>query len=140
MINLNNGEYHEGDIRKRRDVTEHVVMGTLATSKDNSQVGLNKAIQVVSPRDFSFPLDRAESQMALVERSSKEQLTDSQNICMPFGFFMSFVFVCLVCVLAAVFTFAFKRCPEKEKISKEKKADCRLETKLPNLYEMIRVH
>lgn len=140
VINLyNNGDAYDGDVRKRRDVSEHVLGGTLGPATEKNQVGLNKAIHVVAPRDLSFPVEQEESQMALTSQS--KLAGESQSICVPtYGFVISILFVCLACVFATMLTFGVMRRAARKNAHTGKEGSKSVDYKLPNLYEMIRVH
>ena len=133
MVNLYNNGHHSNnneDIRKKRDISEQVFVGKLSSSNNSSQVGLNKAIQVVSPRDLSFTLDPETSPMALV--STDVSSIYEHSICIPtYGLMLSIIIVCVLSIASAILTFAWLRKPKKQMIEKNK---------LPNLYEMIRVN
>lgn len=132
VINLYNDESNEAEIRKRRDISEHVVLGTLTPNYDSQnqkEVGLNKAIQVVSPRDLSFPLNTADNQMPLVSEAPIE----SQSICITtYNFVLTLFFMLLACLACLIIAMLLMRRKPNEKIAKDK--HCNNQYKLPNLY------
>lgn len=155
VINL----YNEGDGRKKRDITEHVVVGKMNPTNDGGEVGLNKAIQVVSQRDLSFSIENNDQQSqneALVSKSRSE--LDGNSICIPtYGIAVSLLIVCLLCMLVAIVTIGLVKkianCHNKTKMPNKMEQKTyphhqphhhhhpyTAKSTLPNLYEMIRVN
>ncbi|XP_046918322.2 uncharacterized protein LOC124498589 isoform X2 [Dermatophagoides farinae] len=133
IINLYNEDGEKK--RKRRDIHEMLISGTLRPTSANDdddkekEIGLNKAIQVVSPRDLSFPLDISNvEKMPLINNitnnndpsmiidQSSSSSSSSNIVCITtislISAFISIVLVCFAC--ATIFLIMARRNPNNQ--------------------------
>ncbi|XP_075678961.1 uncharacterized protein LOC113798930 isoform X1 [Dermatophagoides pteronyssinus] len=120
IINLYN-EDGDNKRRKRRDLNEMIITGTLKQQQqpttdvdkqtNEKEIGLNKAIQVVSPRDLSFPLEMNPEKMPLIGHNITSDDNDppmildqsSNVVCITtFSLILALIFLIIICFVCAI--------------------------------------
>ncbi|KAF7490439.1 hypothetical protein SSS_04424 [Sarcoptes scabiei] len=109
VINLYNNNDMEGVSRQKRStiIRERVVSGRLPPITNDQSVGLERAIQVVSPRDLSFSLSTVNSERLIDSDDESEQIERSEDhnlVCMTaFSFIIALTSTGSLCLFCSIY-------------------------------------